>query len=84
MSQVNTNIVCPLCGQTVDLGVSGNHNLDCRTNESAFCCGNSECGFSDFTEIEKDKNGRRYWVETIWYPITDEGVVRRPTKKQIR
>jgi hypothetical protein len=79
MSTVDTNIPCPLCGETVDLVAVGNTFFDCGTQEMDFSCGNQNCRFSYFHEI-KQFGGRNCWVETTHYRMDESGKVLRLTK----
>ncbi len=64
--------ICPVCGQA-----QANTDLETSTNEQELHCQNKECGFLASAEIHTDDDGRKYWVETTWFPITADGSVRR-------
>jgi CRISPR/Cas system-associated protein Cas10 (large subunit of type III CRISPR-Cas system) len=64
--------LCPVCGHS-----QADTDFETRTSEQEFHCQNKDCGFQASTEIRTDDNGRRYWVETTWFPITADGKVQR-------
>jgi hypothetical protein len=65
--------ICPVCGQA-----QANTDLETSTNEQEIFCQNKECGFLASAEIHTNDDGRKFWVETTWFPMTADGrVVRR-------
>ena len=66
------NQLCPVCGQP-----QADTDLETRTNEQELRCRNKDCGFFASTEIHTDDDGRHYWVETTWFPMTADGTVFR-------
>jgi hypothetical protein len=64
--------LCPVCGQAqVDT------DFETRTNEQELHCRNSDCGFFASAEIHTGSEGRQFWVETTWFPMTADGRVLR-------
>jgi hypothetical protein len=64
--------ICPVCGQA-----QANTDLETNTNEQELRCRNKDCGFFASAEIHTDDDGRHYWVETTWFPMSADGRVRR-------
>jgi hypothetical protein len=64
--------ICPVCGQA-----QADTDLETRANEQELHCQNKNCGFLASTEVRTDDNGRSYWVETTWFPMTEDGRVLR-------
>ena len=71
MSIVSDAKTCKICGANTF------YQFDCSTSELDETC--ESCGFETSTEVAKH-NGRKFWVETVWYPMDADGKVRRPTK----
>jgi hypothetical protein len=69
MSGVSSRDMCPICKGEAET------YLETRTNESEFVC--QGCGYLAYAEIQA-RNGAEYWVETVWYPISQDGRVARP------
>ena len=66
------NQLCPVCGQP-----QADTDFETRSNEQELRCRNTNCGFFTSTEIHTDDDGRQFWVETTWFPMTADGMVRR-------
>jgi hypothetical protein len=69
MSSVGGLEPCALCG------APSLYDFYCRTSECSHEC--TKCGFGSRSE-EKTINGQNYWVETAYFPIAEDGKVRRP------
>jgi len=70
MSGVSNTGICPICKGEAET------YFETPSSESEFnCCGG--CGYAAYAEIET-RNGMKYWVETVWYPMSKDGRVARP------
>jgi DNA-directed RNA polymerase subunit RPC12/RpoP len=76
MTQMLDTINCSVCGHEAQR----DHNLD--TNEITIAC--DRCGFCAETEIVTDTTGRKFWLETLRFPIDEGGrVLRGPRVGQL-
>jgi hypothetical protein len=68
----NEKQLCPVCKQA-----QADTDCETRTNEQDLHCRNKDCGFRASPEIHTDYEGRQFWVETTWFPMTADGRVLR-------
>ncbi len=67
---------CPVCGS-----MNTGFDLECKTNEQELDC--SDCGYSAHTRIVERPNGKPFWEVMEQFPMDENGVVRRGSRKPI-
>lgn len=73
----NEDQPCPVCGKN-----SCELELNSHTSEMEMFC--TRCRFEHIAEIQVDKTGTTRWVETTYYPMDGDKVLRPKKRRQVR